>query len=95
MKRKPTQWERDVCWLAEQPQGRRILARLIVGNGCLAAPISGNEYQAGRESVGHEFLGVLAFSQPGLLLGLLTDIQASNDRTRDDRDDADGADAGE
>jgi hypothetical protein len=87
---KLTQWDRDIQWLAHHVEGRRILAKIIMGTGCLQPPAStGNLYQLGRESVGHEFLTPLAFSQPGLLLGLLTEIQtASNDRARDRADDA-------
>lgn len=88
MKRKPSQFERDVLWLAGSRDGRRILHRLIVGGGCFTSPAR-DDFSLGRESVGHEFLHVLAFQSPATLASLLTENRPdSNDRDGDDpRDD--------
>jgi hypothetical protein len=86
----------DLDWLSSTRQGRRVLYRLIVEMcGCLDTPRLG-DFAAGRESVGHEFLGLLAYHWPDRLALLLSENRpAGNDYRSDDASDTDDTDATE
>lgn len=89
------QWLHDLDWLSSQAQGRRILSRLIVNTGCFMAKPGGNDYALGRESVGQEFLGLLAFHFPDRLASMLVENKPVSDERRSEHDGrADRSDTG-
>jgi hypothetical protein len=75
--REERQFRLDMEWLAGEPQGRRILYRLIVSTGCFEA--TPDPYAAGRQSVGKDYLRLLAFHFPPLLTSMLVENKLADD----------------